>query len=311
MDAGDDWSGLGSLFDAAWSAPCPGIGLVETDAFAALARLPAGSIHAIVTDPPYGLIEYEDKDHTKLRTGRGGVWRIPPTLDGVARAPVPRFTVLTARDRERLDGFFRRFAELALPSLAPGGHLIIASTPLLSSICFAGIEAVGFEKRGEIIRLVQTLRGGDRPKGAEMEFADITVMPRAGWEPWGLFRKPLGEPTVAANLRRWGTGALRRLSEREPFRDVIAAPPARPAERRIAPHPSLKPQSLMRQLVRAVLPFGTGIVLDPFAGSGSTLAAAAHLGYRAVGFEPDPAYAEIARRAIPILATISDSNPGK
>ena len=36
------------------------------------------SVHAIVTDPPYGLIEYSDQEQAKLRRGRGGVWRIPP-----------------------------------------------------------------------------------------------------------------------------------------------------------------------------------------------------------------------------------------
>jgi len=45
----------------------------------------------------------------------------------------------------------------------------------------------GFERRGEIIRTVCTLRGGDRPKGAEKEFEDISVIPRGLWEPWGLY----------------------------------------------------------------------------------------------------------------------------
>jgi hypothetical protein len=40
---------------------------------------------------------------------------------------------------------------------------------------------VGFEKRGEVIRLVQTLRGGDRPKNAHREFAEVSVMPRSSW----------------------------------------------------------------------------------------------------------------------------------
>ena len=42
--------------------------------------------------------------------------------------------------------------------------------------------------------------------------------------------------------------------------------PTGTAERRIAQHPSLKPQSFLRQLVRAVLPLGEGTILDPFAG---------------------------------------------
>ena len=206
------WNLVRQIGESTAVEPCIGIALVPADALAWMTRLPDDCLHGIVTDPPYGLIEYQGKDHTKLRQGRGGVWRIPPAFDGVERSPLPRFTVLSEQDRKQLDDFFFRFAMLALRKLAPGGHLMIASTPLLSTTTFACFEKAGFEKRGEIIRLVQTLRGGDRPKGAEREFADVSVMPRAGWEPWGLFRKPISERTVAANLRRWGTGGLRRIS---------------------------------------------------------------------------------------------------
>jgi site-specific DNA-methyltransferase (adenine-specific) len=298
------WRAIGRVDPVALRRPCDGVMVVTADALSWLDAIPAESIAGIVTDPPYGLIEYEDKDHAKLRTGRGGVWRMPPSIGGAERSPVPRFTVLTEADRARLEAFFQRLALGALRALMPGGHLMIASNPLLSTTTFACFERAGFEKRGEIIRLVQTLRGGDRPKGAETEFSEVTVMPRSCWEPWGLFRKPLSEKTVAANLRRWGTGALRRVSAGEPFRDVIESAPTRAAEREIASHPSLKPQKLMRQLVRAVLPLGIGIVYDPFTGGGSTLAAAARLGYRAVGTEIDPDYAALAGRAIPALRDI-------
>jgi DNA modification methylase len=53
---------------------------VHEDAIRWLAELPPCSIHAIVTDPPYGLIEYEDKQLYKRKRGRGGVWRIPPSF---------------------------------------------------------------------------------------------------------------------------------------------------------------------------------------------------------------------------------------
>lgn len=278
--------------------------LVPGDAFEVMAAMKMQSIHAIVTDPPYGLIEYEPNNHAKLREGRGGVWRIPPKLDGVERAPLPRFTVLGAADRERLLTFFKRFGELAMRVLAPGGHLFIASNPLLSTAVFAALAESGLEKRGEVIRLVTTLRGGDRPKGAEEEYPEVSVMPRSGWEPWGLFRKPLSERTVGLNLKRWGTGALRRLSRDEPFKDVVECAPARGREREIAPHPSLKPQKLMRMLVRASLPLGEGTVLDPFGGSGSTLAAASALGYCSIGIERDAEYIELAKRAFPQLKNL-------
>ena len=50
---------------------------------------------------------------------------------------------------------------------------------------------------------------------------------------------------------------------------------------------------------------GTGLVLDPFAGSGSTLAAAEAVGYESVGVEQDEFFVELAREAIPKLARLS------
>jgi site-specific DNA-methyltransferase (adenine-specific) len=266
------------------------------DAVHWLAELPPASIHAIVTDPPYGLLEYQDKDHDKLRAGRGGVWRIPPSFDGVQRRPLPRFTVLSSDDLTQLHGFFSAVAYGAWRALVPGGHVMIASNPLLSSITFHAFQDAGFEKRGEIIRLVQTLRGGYKPKGSEAAFPEVSVMPRSCWEPWGLFRKPF-EGTVADTLRAWGTGGLRRPAADEPFKDVIVCSPTRGREKDIAPHPSLKPQRFLRQVVRAALPLGIGILYDPFAGSGSTLAAAEAVGYRALGTDRDAEYVELGRQA--------------
>ena len=262
------------------------------------------SIHAIVTDPPYGLKEYTSIEKEKLRNGRGGVWRIPPSFDGCNRRPLPRFTVLTESDREKLRSFFSEFARRAMRVLVPGGHLFIATNPLLSHLVYLPRMEAGFEKRGEIIRLVKTLRGGDRPKNAHGEFAHVTVMPRSCWEPWGLFRKPC-EGRVQDNLRKWKTGGLRRISSDKPFEDFIRSSPTRAEERAIAPHPSLKPQAFMRQVVRASLPLGAGTVLDPFMGGGSTIAAALALGYESIGIESDSVFYRMAERAIPKLAELN------
>jgi site-specific DNA-methyltransferase (adenine-specific) len=265
-----------------------------------LAAQPPNSLHAVVTDPPYGLVEYTAKEQTKLRKGRGGVWRIPPSFDGHTRAPLPRFTTLSPKDLEDLGVFFEKWATALIPVLVPGAHVVIASNPLVSFLVASAAARAGFERRGEIVRLVMTMRGGDRPKNAHTEFTDVSVMPRSMYEPWLLFRKPL-DGRVQDNLRKWKTGGLRRISADRPFGDVIASAPTRANERRLAPHPSLKPQAFLRQVVRAVLPLGDGIVLDPFAGSGSTLAAATAVGYDSIGIERDREYARTADRAIPRL----------
>src|SRR6202049_443448 len=274
--------------------------IILGDALEWLTRQSSNSIHAIVTDPPYGLKEYTDIEKAKLRKGRGGVWRIPPSFDGCKRSPVPRFTVLDKADIAALRTFFSNFAEHAMRVLVPGGHIMIATNPLLSHYVYLAIMNAGFEKRGEIIRLVQTLRGGDRPKNAHEEFHDVSVMPRSGWEPWGLFRKPC-EGRVQDNLRKWGTGGLRRVSGHDPSLDVTRSAPARNGEREIASHPSLKPQAFMRQLVRAALPLSKGVILDPFMGSGSTIAAAVAVGYTSIGIEKDSAYFAVAMKSIPAL----------
>lgn len=280
--------------------------IVQADALAWLTQAPPQTIHAVVTDPPYGLIEYSELELTKRRNGRGGVWRIPPSFDGCKRSPLPRFTVLKDADRARLRQFFRRFAERLLPVLVPGAHVFIATNPLVSYLVYEPLIAAGFEKRGEIIRVIHTLRGGDRPKNAHAEFSDVSVMPKSCWEPWGLFRKPC-EGRVQDNLRKWKTGGLRRISEEEPFKDLIYSSPARGREREIAPHPSLKPQHFLRQLVRASLPLGEGVVLDPFMGSGSTVAAAAACGLSSIGVELNPDYFLLAGRAIPALIELGPS----
>lgn len=277
--------------------------VVHSDAFEWLRGAKRHSIHAVVTDPPYGLVEYTPAELAKLKKGRGGVWRIPPSFDGCQRSPLPRFTVLTDKDHAELRAFFKRFAESVFPVLVPGAHVFIATNPLVSYLVYEPMIAAGFEKRGEIIRRVFTLRGGDRPKNAHKEFADITVMPKSCYEPWGLFRKPC-EGRVQDNLRKWKTGGLRRISDDEPFKDLIDSSPARGLERDIAPHPSLKPQKFLRQLVRAALPISEGIILDPFMGSGSTIAAAAACGLQSIGLEVNADSYRLAEKAVPLLGSL-------
>ncbi len=279
--------------------------LLHANCFQWMGEIPPESVHAIVTDPPYGVKEYEPEQLEKRTNGNGGVWRIPPSFDGHTRSPLPRFTALNREERQRVQRYFFDWAGLALRILRPGGHVFLASNTFLSQIVFTAIAEAGFEFRGQIIRLVRTLRGGDRPKNAEVEFPNVCTMPRGCYEPWGVFRKPIpSKMTVSDCLRTYQTGGLRRKPNGKPFEDVIKSERTPRRERDIANHPSLKPQSFLRQIVYAALPLGEGIVVDPFMGSGSTVAAAEAIGTTCIGLERLADYYEMSINSVPRLAEI-------
>src|SRR5213594_2831844 len=96
-----------------------GYEILNVDAFDWLRQAKRNSIHAVVTDPPYGLLEYTPRELKKMQDGRGGVWRIPPSFDGCQRRPLPRFTVLDQRDHQNMRRFFTEFARLLYPVLVP------------------------------------------------------------------------------------------------------------------------------------------------------------------------------------------------
>jgi site-specific DNA-methyltransferase (adenine-specific) len=100
-----------------------------------------------------------------------------------------------------------------------------------------------------------------------------------------------------AGLDDWPVVAGHDVCEREEGSAGANNPRAGVRTPRRNTHPTVKPLDLMRWLVRLVAPPG-GLVLDPFAGSGTTGCAAVREGKQFVGFELDPAHAAIARARI-------------
>jgi DNA modification methylase len=151
-------------------------------------------------------------------------------------------------------------------------------------------------------------------------------------EHWWLVRKPLAEKTVAANVRKWGTGALNLAASRimtqiaksappnlfagtrHPshfivsdsellgahagfFHPPIYSPKARPCRGKGNYHPTVKPVELMKYFITLLTQPG-GHVLDCFAGSFSLGVAAQLLGFPFTGIELEPAYVEIGMRRL-------------
>jgi site-specific DNA-methyltransferase (adenine-specific) len=221
------------------------------------------------------------------------------------RQPLPRFTALNEKERQQVSRFFTEWAKVAVHVLRPGGHVFLACNSFLCQLVYSALVSGGLEFRGQLIRLVQTLRGGDRPKNAEEEFPDVCSLPRGCYEPWAILRKPIpAGMKVSDCLRQFETGGLRRLPEGLPFSDLVKAGRTPREERELAKHPSLKPQALLRELVYAVLPLGKGTVLDSFMGSGSTVAAANALGIHSIGVEKNSEYFAVAPESIDRLSKV-------
>ena len=86
--------------------------LVHADCLDWLAKADENAVSAIVTDPPYGVKEYEAAEIERLQNGnRGGVWRLPPNFDGSERAPLPRFTAFDAKGTCSFDRVFHRVVQ--------------------------------------------------------------------------------------------------------------------------------------------------------------------------------------------------------
>ena len=118
---------------------------MHADCFQWLRRLDKETLHAIVTDPPYGVWEYDAGQLAKRERGRGGIWRIPPSFDGHQLAPLPHFTALNRQQRDRLSEFFTEWSQLATHALRPGGHVVIATNAFLAPLLYTALKQGGLE----------------------------------------------------------------------------------------------------------------------------------------------------------------------
>lgn len=126
--------------------------------------------------------------------------------------------------------------------------------------------------------------------GAALETADLRQHPTLVWD-----KKNFGMGAIFRNQHEFivhFTVGTPRDPQRRDVGNVLAFPAVRDGD-----HPTEKPEPLLRTLLTVACP-PAGVVLDPFAGSGSALFAATSLGHRAIGVEADERYCEvIAKRA--------------
>lgn len=139
--------------------------------------------------------------------------------------------------------------------------------------------------------------------GPAILFGSLAVAPPAGLVQTLIWRKPADAGVVGSvtGFRRdveaiYLCGTIPRRTVR--WSSVLESrisnigSPSSPAGK--TGHPHAKPTDLMERLISLV----RGVILDPFAGSGSTLVAAKQLGRRAIGIEIEERYCEVAAKRL-------------
>lgn len=120
---------------------------------------------------------------------------------------------------------------------------------------------------------------------AALESADLRQHPALVWD-----KAMIGMGSIFRNQHEFIVH-MSAGSPRDPYRRDVANV-LRFSAIRGGAHPTEKPEPLLRTLLSVVADSGQ-LALDPFAGSGSTLAAARSLGLRSIGIEADERYCEV------------------
>ena len=113
-----------------------------------------------------------------------------------------------------------------------------------------------------------------------------------------VVQKPL-ENNYIETLQKYGVGLFHAQNTDGSFRSNILEGIPRSTTEEFNVHCTVKPLVLMEKLIEMMVPPSpNNIVLDPFAGSGTTLLAAKNLGFPYIGMEINPAYAKIAETRV-------------
>ena len=123
-----------------------------------------------------------------------------------------------------------------------------------------------------------------------IETADLRIHPLLVWD-----KGRLGMGAIFRNQHEFivhASAGTATPPQRRDVANVLRFPPVRDGD-----HPTEKPTALLETLLSVVTP-PSGVVLDPFAGSGSALYAARALGHRAIGIEADERYAEVIAKRV-------------
>jgi site-specific DNA-methyltransferase (adenine-specific) len=289
--------------------------LLQGDCRDILDLLENNSVSCVITDPPYN---YEfigrnwDHDEIKRRMERiqdsSTLVKNIPYGSGLAGGV--RNERWYQRNRENVVQYIEWAKDWSkgLMRVCKNGAIVavFSSTRTLAHVQIA-LEDAGFYARDVIVYR----RHSGIPKGLNIEkkldkLGDSNAHNWKGWhtclrnewEAIVIVQKPLINNYIQT-IQETGLGPFNAILSDGSFQSNILEGFSKGSDEKFDEHCTIKPISLIRRLLELFLPKGKDhVVLDPFAGTGTTLVAAMELGYIAIGIEIEERYIDIIKKRL-------------
>lgn len=285
------------------------------DSIQLIKQIKENSIHAIVSDIPYG-IGYDEWDvlHNNTNSALGGSSKAQSKAGGVFKRRGKPLNGWSEADKKiplEYQEWCSTWASDWLRVLKPGGSCFIFAGRRYAHRCIVALEDAGFTFKDMIAWQKNTAphRAQRLSSVYDRRNDDVNSEDWQGWrlanlrpifEPILWFQKPYKTGgTIADNVLEHGVGAWNESAlqnynhsegDSQIFSNLIKV---ETNKLDFGKHAAQKPLKLMELLIELVTKENQ-IVLDPFAGSGTTCVAAKKLNRKYIGFEANPQIAEIA-----------------
>lgn len=286
-----------------------------------LSKLENNSIDLVLTDPPYFLDKLDNNWNNE---------KVSSTKNHYAIKSLPAGMKFSKQQGIELYKWYLNVSKEIFRILKPGGFFFSFSSPRLYHRMACAVDDAGFEIRDSFIWLytrnqvkamslnhfIDRMDVDENQKNILKEKLDGWKTPqiKSCFEPIVMGQKPT-DGTFLNNFLEYGTGLLNtnaKVGDNMCPANVLTTDkidslidktflidkPDKKEKGSYNIHKTVKPLALCEHLIKLSVYEKSAVILDPFAGSGTTAVAAKKLGYNYIGIDINKEYVEIAEKRL-------------